>query len=76
MAEQKIPTREELLDKKNGLADEQGMVDVVAAINGVKDNGKTYTAGQAFRMHRDLVPAHIAAGQIQLAEKEAVARSQ
>ena len=74
MAEQKIPTREELL--KDGLADEQGMVDVVAAINGVKDNGKTYTAGQTFRMHRDLVPAHIAAGQIRLAAMEPVASSQ
>ncbi|HUX00237.1 MAG TPA: hypothetical protein VMY35_04590 [Phycisphaerae bacterium] len=64
MAEQAIPTREQLLE--SGLANDQGMVDVVAAIKGVKDNGHTYAKGQPFHMHVDLVGAHIAAGQIRL----------
>jgi hypothetical protein len=48
-------------------ADDNGMVAVEAAIDGVKDNGKTYAAGQEFHMHKDLVPGHVAAGQVRVA---------
>jgi len=45
-------------------ADADGMVKVVAVLDGVKDNGKTYAKLARFRMHRDLVPAHVMAGQV------------
>jgi len=50
----------------NFKADQNGMVAVEAAIDGVMDNGKRYAAGTAFHMHKDLVPGHVAAGQVRL----------
>jgi len=47
--------------------DDNGMVEVEAAVDGVKDNGHTYAAGDRFHMHRDLVAAHVAAGQVRAA---------
>ncbi len=47
-------------------ADPAGMCNVRAAMDGVRDNGKTYAAGQTFHMHKDLVPGHVDAGQVDL----------
>jgi hypothetical protein len=52
------------LDAILATANEKGMCTVRAAKDGVTDNGHTYKAGQSFHMHKDLIPAHLAAGQI------------
>ena len=52
-------------------ADENGMCTVRALKleNGrVRDNGKYYDTGQVFHMHRDLVPVHMQAGQVELVD--------
>ena len=49
-------------------ADKNGMCTVEAMIDGVTDNGHRYPAGKVFHMHKDLVPSHVAAGQVRLAE--------
>ena len=54
--------------------DDNGMVEVEAAVDGVKDNGHTYAAGDRFHMHRDLVAAHVAAGQVRVAKQGASPR--
>ena len=50
-------------------ADPAGMCNVRATMDGVRDNGKTYAAGQAFHMHKDLVGGHVDAGQVELLPK-------
>ena len=47
-------------------ADANGMCVVTALIDGVKDNGNTYDAGEELHMHKHLVPVHVAAGQVEL----------
>ena len=47
-------------------ADENGMVEVEAIMEGVKDNGKWFAAGDKFHMHKDLVPAHVQTGQVKI----------
>lgn len=47
-------------------ADENGMVAVEAIIDGVRDNGHKYRAGDTLHMHRDLVGPHAAAGQVKI----------
>jgi hypothetical protein len=55
-------------DAKNEIqADANGMVTVTAAIDGFRDNGKHYRAGDTLHMHKDLVPGALAAKQISLA---------
>ena len=48
-----------------------GQVKVVAKLNGIKDNGHEYKAGQVFRMHPDLVGPAISAGQVSVASQQA-----
>lgn len=57
-----VPTAEELIKR----ADENRTVEVVAAIDGVYDNGVKHPKGEKFRMAVALVPPHIRAGQVTL----------
>ena len=52
-------------------ADENGMCEVAALIDNVVDNGHRYNAGDRFHMHKDLIPSHVATGQVKLAAKRA-----
>lgn len=61
-AEKTVPTAEELVK----LADDDRTVEVVAAIDGVFDNGVKHPKGEKFRMAAVLVPPHIRAGQVTL----------
>lgn len=65
-AEKTVPTAEELVER----ADENRTVEVVAAIDGVYDNGVKYAKGETFRMAVALVPPHIRAGQVELAKQK------
>ena len=60
-------TVEQVADQAQ-VREEAGMrwVTVRALINGVRDNGRTYAAGETFEMEISLVPAHVAAGQVEL----------
>ncbi len=57
-------TLDELRADANAAADKAGMCTVAATIDGVRDNGKTYAKGDEFRMHKNLVPVHVAHGQV------------
>jgi len=46
---------------------DDGTMDVIAAIDGVIDNGVTHAAGERFTMDAALVPSHVAAGQVRVA---------
>lgn len=46
-------------------ADAHGMVEVVAA-KSVRDNGRYYRPGDRLHMHQDLLPSHVATGQVKL----------
>ena len=48
----------------------QEMCTVRARIDNVRDNGKTYNAGEVFHMHQDLVPIHVKTGQAGIVETE------
>ena len=53
------PETETIAAQAAAVADPNGMCEVRAMIDGVRDNGKTYRAGQTFHVHKDLVPAHV-----------------
>jgi len=55
-------------------ADDNGMVECVAAIDGVRDNGHRYAKGDTLHMHRDLVPGHVMAGQVKIRGGEPAVR--
>ena len=60
-----------LQKEAESLADANGMVEVVslAPKGPVFDNGKHYAKGVHFHMHKDLVPAHVQAGQVSLSKE-------
>lgn len=47
-------------------ADQHGMCSVRALRNNVRDNRRLYRAGEDLHMHKDLVPLHVMAGQVEL----------
>lgn len=51
--------------------DANGMVEVTVLVNGYKDNGRVYMAGQTAHVHRDLIPSATAAGQVRAASTPA-----
>jgi len=56
-------------------ADDNGMVEVVATCEDVFDNGKHYARGQTLHMHKDLIPAHVDTGQVELAKATGTPRN-
>ena len=48
-----------------------GMVTVTAAIDGLKDNGKAYSAGDTLHMHKHLVPVHVERGMVRMQDTPA-----
>ncbi len=67
---------EQLREAATKAADKNGMCEVVAQIDGVRDNGHKYAKGDGFHMHRDLVPAHARAGQVELKQQGSPADKQ
>ncbi len=63
-------TLDELRTEADAAADEKGMCTVIATIDGVRDNGQTHAKGDEFHMHQNIVPVHVAHGQVELAEAE------
>lgn len=61
------PEKAMTIEDAQKMADDDGKIEVVAAIKGVFDNGVKYDKGQRFRMLAELVPGHVAAGQVALA---------
>ncbi len=50
-------------------ADRDGNCQVVAKIDGVTNNGKTYAKGDQFAMAHHIVPVHQQAGQVELVDQ-------
>jgi hypothetical protein len=48
--------------------DPDDQVEVIAAIDGVSNNGKFYRAGERLNLHRSQLDAHLAKGCVKLAD--------
>ena len=67
-------TKEQVAKKIEQSADANGMCRV-RALTKVQDNGNRYAAGDELHMHRDLLPAHLETGQVELIGKNSGKKS-